>query len=155
MAILDLLQLLVVRTQKTKTCFVPPVNTWPTFTAKMDAFDLQRRPVLKSEDSVAVTTQANDISCGRRQTRLTRKSKGGEQHDNGKSCRVLLHLLFFHFFYVTLALLLHVKAEAVALWQLCESTEHPQQHAPPLPPSYPPPSAAGNGTTAVPDPVRD
>lgn len=85
MAILDLLQLLVVRTQKTKTCFVPPANTWPTFTAKMDAFDLQRRPVLKSEDSVAVTTQANDISCGRRQTRLTQRRRTVRQREKLQS----------------------------------------------------------------------
>lgn len=41
-----------------------------------------------------------------------------------KSCSALLHLLFIPFFHVKLALRLPVKAEAVALWQLCESTEH-------------------------------
>lgn len=73
------------------------------------------------------------------------------------SCSVLLHPLFIPFFHVKLALRLPVKVEAVALWQLCESTEHPRQHlslpSPSL--SHQPPSAAGNGTTAAPDPMRD
>lgn len=38
-------------------------------------------------------------------------------------------------FNVTLVSRLPVKAEAVALWQLCESTEHPQQR---VSPSFPP-----------------